>query len=92
VGGRSADRDYVRFLEATLGLADAAEELPQRARFGLAVAILTVCESDGAARTALGSGERPRLQQAAARLRDARDLLADADLDLRRRRTLALVA
>jgi len=92
VGSRSADGDYLRFVEATLGLADAAAGLPRRARVGVVVALLTVCDSDRSARTALGSAEPQRLRQAIAGLTQAREVLADAGLEFHRRRTLSPVA
>jgi hypothetical protein len=92
VGSRSADGDYLRFVEATLGLADAAAGLPRRARLGMAVALLTVFESDRVARCALVTAEPQRMRRAAAGLQQAREVLAEADTDARRRCTLSLVA
>jgi len=96
VGGRSADRDYVRFVETTLGLADATAALPRRARFGMAVAILRAFESDREARTALALHEAERLERAVVRLRFARAGLDDAGRDAlddaRRRRMLSAAA
>ena len=92
MGRRCEDADYARFAAATLGLAAAAAGLPRRAQLEMTIALLTVCESDRAARTALGSAEPLRLRQAADALQHARELLADADVDVRRRRTLSLVA
>jgi hypothetical protein len=92
VGARSADGDYVRFVEATLGLADAAAGLSPRERIGMAVALLAVCDSDRAARTALTSAEPQRLRRAVAALTQARELLADARMDVHRRQTFSLVA
>jgi hypothetical protein len=96
VCGRRADSEYARFLEATLDLADAASALPRRARFGMAVAILRVCESDRVARAALTASNSQRLERAAATLELARAGLAEsgqsATADLRRRRSLSLVA
>ena len=92
MGGRSADRDYARFLEATLGLADVAGSLPRRARFGLATAILRACESDRDARTALAAHELQHLERAAAAVSRAREGLAEVAADQRRRRALSLVA
>jgi hypothetical protein len=96
VSGRPAEGEYARFLEATLDLAQASTSLPRRAKFGMAVAILRVCESDREARTAYLGGDERRMAQAAIGLRTARASLAAAacetTMDLRRRRSLSLVA
>ena len=89
--GRTADGEYVRFVEATLGLADAATRLPRRARFGMAMSILRVSESEQIARSAIVDGSPRRLELAASGVRSARTLLADAAVDARRRRSLRLV-
>jgi hypothetical protein len=83
VGRRSADGDYARFVEAALDLAEVAGELPRRARFGVALAILRMCESEQLARTALFAGSARRLELATSRVRAARELLADAAVDAR---------
>ena len=80
MGRRCADGDYARFVEATLDLAEVAVELPRPARFGVAMTILRVCESEQLACTALVVGSTRRLELAASRVRTARELLADAAL------------
>lgn len=89
--GRPADGDYARFVEATLGLADIAAGLPRRARFGVEMSLLRVCESEQAARAALADGSPQRLELAASGVRGAQSMLAEAAVDVRRRRSLRLV-
>jgi len=91
VGGRGRDGDYARFAEASLGLADAAARLPRRARFGVEMTVLRVCESEQVARSALLDRSARRLELAASGVDSARTMLADAALDARRRRSLRLV-
>jgi hypothetical protein len=99
VRGRFADGDYTRFLEATLGLVDAATAcapgLSTRCRIGMGAAILRLYEADRSARTALVEPEPRRLERAAMDLCEARATLADASreatIDTARRRSLALV-
>jgi len=90
VRGRCQDGDYARFLEATIGLAAEASGLPRRARFGVEMTILRVCESEQLARAALVDRSPRRLELAASGVRSARAMLADAAVDARRRRSLRL--
>lgn len=87
--------DDARFLEATIGLADASAGMSPRARLALQTAILRVWESERVARAALLTAEPRRLGRAAVELRRAREALADASLDAaadaRRRRLLSAV-
>ncbi len=86
MGRRCADGDYARFVEATLDLADVVVELPRPARFGMALTILQVCESEQLACAALFDRSTQRLELAASRVRTAREMLADAAVDARRLR------
>lgn len=88
MGGRSAEGDYARFVEATLSLADAAAELPRRSRLDVAMTILRVCESEQLARAALFDRSTQRLEVATSRVQTARERLADLAVDARRRRLL----
>lgn len=90
--GRPADGEYARFVEATLGLASEAEGLPRRARFGVEMTIVRVWESEQIARTALAERIPQRLGPAASEVQNARMMLADAAVDVRRRRSLRPVA
>jgi len=99
VPSSKSNRDYERFLAATLGLIDAsatcAPSLSRSRRVDMDAAILRACEAGHDAGAALLSPEPRRLAKAAARLDLARALLADVDrdavLDAARRRSLSLV-
>jgi hypothetical protein len=96
---RSPDGDYARFLEAALGLVDAATacapRLSARSRIGMEAAILRLYEASCAARTALAEPEHRRLERASVGVREARATLAvassEATVDAVRRRSLALL-
>jgi hypothetical protein len=92
VQGRPADGEYARFVEATIGLAAAAEGLPRRDRVGVEMAILRMWESERVGRAALASGNTRHLELASSSVHGARAMLADAASDIRRRRRLSLVA